>query len=96
MVDWQASIYPCCKQLDHNMHNMHNILVHDIPTMIYMYNMQNMQNMQTWTPVAFVLIQHRNKGTRQMLFHSGISLGFHQKHYRFGAKKRLRIFQAGG
>ena len=26
--------------------------------------MQNMKIMQAWTPVAFVLIQHRNKGTR--------------------------------
>ena len=30
--------------------------------------------MQTWTPVALVLLQHRNKGTR-MLFHPGIGLG---------------------
>jgi hypothetical protein len=29
-----------------------------------MYNMQNVQNMQTWTPVAFVLLLHKNKGTR--------------------------------
>ncbi len=46
--------------------------------MIYMYNMQNMQNMQIWTPVAFVLLQHRNKGTR-VLFHPGIGLGFNRE-----------------
>ncbi len=34
-----------------------------------------MQNMKTWTTVAFVLLQHRNKGTR-VLFHPGICLGF--------------------
>ncbi len=34
-----------------------------------------MQNIQTWTPVAFVLLQHRNKGTR-LLFHPCIDLGF--------------------
>jgi hypothetical protein len=43
-----------------------------------MYNMKNMKNMQTWTPVAFVLLKHRNKGTR-VLFHSGIGLGFHRE-----------------
>ncbi len=40
--------------------------------------MQNMQNMSTWTPVAFVLLQHRNKGTR-VLFHPGICLGFNSE-----------------
>jgi hypothetical protein len=40
--------------------------------------MQNMQNIQTWTPVAFVLLQHRNKGTR-VLFHPGIGLGFNRE-----------------
>ncbi len=40
-----------------------------------MYNMQNMQYMETWMPVAFVLLQHRNKGTR-VLFHPNIDLGF--------------------
>jgi hypothetical protein len=39
-----------------------------------MYNMQDM-NLETWTPVAFVLLQPRNKGAR-VLFHPGISLGF--------------------
>jgi hypothetical protein len=37
--------------------------------------MKNMKNIQTWTPVAFVLLQHRNKGTR-VLFHPGIGFGF--------------------
>jgi hypothetical protein len=49
--------------------------------MIYIYNIQNMQNMQTWTCVAFVLIQHRNKDTR-VLFHSGIGLGFNRGHQK--------------
>ncbi len=40
--------------------------------------MYNMQNMQTWTPVAFVLLQHRNKGTR-VLFHPSIDLGFNRE-----------------
>jgi hypothetical protein len=43
-----------------------------------MYNMQNMKNMQTWTPVAFVLLQHRNKGTH-VLIHPCISLGFNRE-----------------
>jgi hypothetical protein len=34
--------------------------------------------MQTWTPVAFVLLQHRNKDTR-VLFHRGIGLGFNRE-----------------
>ncbi len=50
----------------------------NIQNMYYMYNMQNMQNMQTWTPVALVLLQHRNKGTR-VLFHPGIGLGFNRE-----------------
>ncbi len=45
---------------------------------IYIYNMQNMQNMPTWTPVALVLLQHRNKGAR-VLFHPGIGLGFNRE-----------------
>jgi hypothetical protein len=49
------------------MQNIHN-----------MYNMQNMQDMQTWMPVAFVLLQHRNKGTR-VLFLPGIVLGFNRE-----------------
>jgi hypothetical protein len=40
--------------------------------------MHKRQNMQTWTPVAFVLFQHINKGTR-VLFHPGISLGFNRE-----------------
>jgi hypothetical protein len=40
--------------------------------------MQNMKNMQTWTPVAFVVLQQRNKGTR-VLFHPSIGLGFNRK-----------------
>ena len=36
------------------------------------------QNMQTWTPVALVLLQHRNKGAR-VLFHAGIGLGFNRE-----------------
>jgi hypothetical protein len=79
--------------------------------MTCMYNMQNMQNMQTWTPVAFVLLQHRNKGTR-VLFYPSIGLGFtceqhwytaataeaicRTRYNQFGAEKRLRRFQAGG
>ncbi len=51
---------------------MHNMIY------IYMYNMQIMQNMQTWTPMSFVLLQHRNKGTR-VLFHPGICLGFNRE-----------------
>ena len=43
-----------------------------------MYNMQNMQNIQTWTPVAFVLLQHRNKDTR-VLSHPGIGFGFNRE-----------------
>jgi hypothetical protein len=55
------------------MHNMQNI--QNMHNMISMYYMQNMQYMQTWTPVAFVLLQHRNKGTH-VLVHPGIGLGF--------------------
>ena len=43
-----------------------------------MQNMQNMQNMHTRTSAAFVLLQHRNKGTR-VLFHPGIGLGFNRE-----------------
>ncbi len=46
--------------------------------MIYVHNMHNMHNMQTWTSVAFVLLQHRNKGAR-VLFHPGIGLGFNRE-----------------
>ncbi len=46
--------------------------------MIYMYNMQNMQNVHTWTPVAFVLLQHRNNGTI-VLFHPGMGPGFNRE-----------------
>ena len=34
--------------------------------------------MQTWTPVALVLLQHRNEGAR-VLFHPGIGLGFNRE-----------------
>ena len=34
--------------------------------------------MQTWTPAAFVLLHHRNKGAL-VLFHPGIGLGFNRK-----------------
>ena len=34
--------------------------------------------MQTWTPVAFVLLHHRNKGAL-VLFHPGIGLGFNRE-----------------
>jgi hypothetical protein len=61
------------------MHNMQNI--QNMHNMISMYNMQNMQNMQAWTPVAFVLLQHRNKGTR-VLFHPCICLGFNREQQR--------------
>ena len=37
-----------------------------------------MQNMSTWTPVAFVLLHHRNKGAL-VLFHPGIGLGFNRE-----------------
>jgi hypothetical protein len=40
-----------------------------------MQKMQNMQNVQTWTPVAYVPLQQRNKGPR-VLFHPVIGLGF--------------------
>ena len=43
-----------------------------------MCNMQNMQNIQTWTPVALVLLQHRNEGAR-VIFHPGIGLGFNRE-----------------
>ncbi len=43
-----------------------------------MYNMHNMKNLQTWSPVTFVLLQHRNNGTH-VLFHSGIGLGFNRE-----------------
>ncbi len=42
--------------------------------------MQNMKNMRTWTPVACVLLQHRNKGTgTRVLFHPSIGLGFNRE-----------------
>jgi hypothetical protein len=44
--------------------------------------MQNVQNMQTCTSVAFVLLQHRNKGT-SVVFHPSIGpaigLGFNRE-----------------
>jgi hypothetical protein len=36
--------------------------------------------MQTWTPVAILLLQHRNKGVR-VLFHPGIGLGFNREQH---------------
>ncbi len=74
--------------------------------MIYMYNMQNMQNVHTWTPVAFILLQHRNKVAR-VLFQPGIGLVSIVNSRcnlqnqiisipRTRAEKRLRRFQAGG
>ncbi len=44
-----------------------------------MYNMQNMQNMQTWTPVAFVLLRHINKGTRVPFHPIGLSFNREQQ-----------------
>ncbi len=52
--------------------------IQNIQNMMYMYNMQNMQNMRTWTSVALVLLQHRNKGAR-VLFHPGIGLDFNRE-----------------
>ncbi len=52
--------------------------IQNMSNMIYMYNMQNMHNIQTWTPVALVLLQHKNKGAR-VLFHPGIGLGFNRE-----------------
>jgi hypothetical protein len=40
--------------------------------------MQNVQNVHTWTLVAYILLQHRKKGTR-VLFHPGIGLGFNRE-----------------
>ncbi len=45
---------------------------------MYTYNMQNVQNVHTWTLVAFILLQHRKKGTR-VLFPPGIGLGFNRE-----------------
>ncbi len=57
------------------MHNMQNI-----QNMLNMYNMQNVKNVLTWTHVAFVILQHRNKGTgTRVLFHPGIGLGFNRE-----------------
>jgi hypothetical protein len=53
-----------------------------------MYNMQNMKNMQTWTPVAFVPLQHRNKGTR-VLSHPGISLGFNREQQKSNLQNQI-------
>jgi hypothetical protein len=53
-----------------------------------MYNMQNMHNMQTWMHVAFVLLQHRNKGAR-VLFHPGIGLGFNREQQKPFAKQDI-------
>jgi hypothetical protein len=44
-----------------------------------------MQNMQTWTPVALVLLQHRNKGAR-VLFHLGIGLGINREQQKLFAE----------
>ncbi len=40
--------------------------------------MQNVKDMQTLTPVAFVFLQNRNKGTH-VLSHPGIGLGFNRE-----------------
>jgi hypothetical protein len=72
------------------MHNMQNIQIL-LQNMLYMSDMQNIHNIQTWTPVAFALLQHRNKGTR-VLFHPGIGLGFNREQQKQFAEpdKRLR------
>ena len=68
------------------MQNMQNM-----QSMMFMYNMQNMKNMQTWTPVAFVLLHHRNKGAL-VLFHPGIGLGFNreqQKQFAYSIQNQI-------
>jgi hypothetical protein len=47
-----------------------------------------MQNV--WTPVAFVLLQRRNKGTR-VLFYPGIGLGFNREQQKKFAEPEIII-----
>ncbi len=47
-----------------------------------------MQNIQTWTPVALVLLQHRNKGAR-VLFHPSIGLGFNREQQKQFAEPHI-------
>jgi hypothetical protein len=67
MVDWQTSTNPVNNQII-----ICIICIIERICIIYMYNMQNMQNVQTWTPVALVLLQYRNKGTRVLFIPSSV------------------------
>jgi hypothetical protein len=64
--------------------------IQKMQNMKYMYKMQNMHYMQIWTPVAFVLLQHRNKGIR-VLFHPGIALGFKRDQQKQFAEPDISI-----
>jgi hypothetical protein len=70
--------------------------IQNMSNLVYMYNMQNMQNVHTWTPVAFVLLQHRNKVTRAF-FHPVIGLGFNceqQKQFADSMQNQILSIQS--